>query len=100
MDNTSTFLFTDIEGSTQLWDQRPQAMSSALAYHHSVMHQTISTYQGKIFNIVGECVCAVFDLASDALQAALRGQDLLFEASARPTHPLLALAVRMGLYCG
>jgi predicted ATPase/serine/threonine protein kinase len=99
-DGIYTFLFTDIEGSTQLWEQQPQAMSTALAYHDAVMAQTIETYRGKIFKTVGDGVYAVFDAAAYALQAAMTIQQLLFQVSTRTDAPLLPLTVRMVLYTG
>ena len=35
---TVTFLFTDIEGSTKLWEAHPEAMQAALARHDFVVH--------------------------------------------------------------
>lgn len=95
-----TFLFTDIEDSTRLWEQHPPAMATALAHHDSVMTQTIERYEGRIFKTVGDGVYAVFDSAPRALEAALTVQALLHEAATRPIGPLLPLKVRMGLYSG
>jgi class 3 adenylate cyclase len=41
---TVTFLFTDIEGSTRLWQQHPEAMRGALARHHELLHQAIESH--------------------------------------------------------
>ena len=38
---TVTFLFTDIEGSTKLWEQHPEAMKSALAKHDAILKEAI-----------------------------------------------------------
>jgi hypothetical protein len=43
---TLTFLFTDIEGSTQLWEQHPQAMPAALARHDALLHTLITAHYG------------------------------------------------------
>src|SRR5262249_35273808 len=45
---TVTFLFTDIEGSTQLWEHEPQAMTAALARHDAILRQQIATHGGVI----------------------------------------------------
>ncbi len=37
-----TFLFTDIEGSTKLWEQHPEAMQAALARHDALLHTEIA----------------------------------------------------------
>ena len=34
-----TFLFTDIEGSTTLWEHFPERMRSALARHDSILRE-------------------------------------------------------------
>src|SRR5262249_33274687 len=43
---TVTFLFTDIEGSTQLWERHPAAMGSALARHDTILRQAIEAHAG------------------------------------------------------
>src|SRR5688572_20677017 len=91
-----TFLFTDIEGSTRLWEQHSQAMSTALAYHDSIMTQAIQKHHGKIFKTVGDGVCAVFDSAPDALQAAYDIQRRFTETAPLSIH----LSVRIGLHTG
>src|SRR6266849_5996706 len=68
---TLTFLFTDIEGSTNLWEQYPDAMKTALATHDALMRQTIETQGGKIFKTVGDAFHAVFGKPEDALAAAI-----------------------------
>src|SRR5262245_7233402 len=51
---TVTFLFTDIAGSTQLWEQQPQAMQHALARHDAILRQTIERNNGFVFKTVGD----------------------------------------------
>jgi len=67
---TVTFLFTDIEGSTQLWERYPQAMVSSLTRHHTLLGQVIEAHQGYVFQIVGDSICAAFHTASDGVEAA------------------------------
>jgi len=55
---TVTFLFTDIEGSTMLWEQNPEAMKSALAEHDSVLKGTIGDHLGYIIKTTGDGVHA------------------------------------------
>src|SRR3990172_1255628 len=71
---TVTFLFTDIEGSTKLAQQYPEAMPSLLARHHSILHQSIQACHGYVFQIIGDAFCAAFQTALDALSAALMAQ--------------------------
>src|SRR2546430_3914811 len=56
---TLTFLFTDIEGSTNLWEQYPDAMKTALAAHDVLIRQTIEKQDGKVFKTVGDAFYAV-----------------------------------------
>jgi class 3 adenylate cyclase len=63
---TLTFLFTDIEGSTQLWEKHPDAMKLALARHDSILRQAIETHHGKVFKTVGDAFYAVFSGVPEA----------------------------------
>ncbi len=74
---TVTFLFTDIEGSTRLWEQHPHAMPGALARHDAILRQAIATHAGMIFRTVGDAFCAAFARTPDALRAALDAQRAL-----------------------
>src|SRR5436309_3501501 len=70
----STFLFTDIEGSTTLWEHFPERMRSALARHDSLLRMVIEEHGGHVFKTVGDCFCTVFPSAVDAIHAAAAGQ--------------------------
>jgi predicted ATPase/class 3 adenylate cyclase len=69
---TVTFLFTDIEGSTSLWEQQTEAMSAVLAHHDALLRDAIESYGGHIFKTLGDAFCAAFPTAIQALQAALQ----------------------------
>jgi predicted ATPase/class 3 adenylate cyclase len=94
---TLTLLFTDIEGSTRLWEQHPQAMRAALARHDSLLQQAIERHGGEVFKTVGDAFCAVFASATDAVTAAVAAQRAL-QSEAWP--PESALRVRMALHTG
>jgi len=66
-----TFLFTDIEGSTRLIEDRPEAMKAALERHHALLQEAIVARRGQVFKVVGDALCAVFTHPADALTAAL-----------------------------
>src|SRR3712207_9135728 len=55
---TITFLFTDIEGSTRLWERHPEAMSRALARHDEILREAIEGCGGRGFKTVGDALCA------------------------------------------
>ncbi len=60
---TLTFLFTDIEGSTQRWGRDRDAMAAALRRHDALMRRAIAAHGGEIFKTVGDAFCAVFATA-------------------------------------
>ena len=94
---TVTFLFTDIQGSTSLWESAPDAMRPALVRHDDLLRDAIETSGGYVFKTVGDAFCAAFPTASLALEAALDAQlAIAAEAWELPT----PLAVRMALHTG
>lgn len=110
---TVTFLFTDIEGSTRLWQEQPEAMSVAHARHDEILREAIESSHGYVFQIVGDSFSAAFHNAVDGLNAALRAQQELTRMnderekinaeviSSFTIHPSsFALKVRMGLHTG
>jgi predicted ATPase/class 3 adenylate cyclase len=95
---TVTFLFTDIEGSSRMWELDPAAMDVALHLHNQVVSQTVRAHRGKIFKSMGDAFCCVFEDAADATRAAIAAQIEL----GRQTWPAStgALRARMGLHTG
>jgi TolB-like protein/class 3 adenylate cyclase/Tfp pilus assembly protein PilF len=94
---TVTFLFTDIEGSTRLWETHADAMRAALARHDTLLERAISAAAGYIFKRGGDSFCAVFIRAADALMAALAAQRAL-RAECWPAD--VPIKVRMALHAG
>src|SRR3990172_7406163 len=94
---TVTFLFTDIEGSTRLWEEHHEAMKRALGRHDAVLRAAIGTNRGHIFKTVGDAFDAVFPTAPAALAAAMAAQRAL---SAEPWEVPGGLRVRMALDTG
>jgi predicted ATPase/class 3 adenylate cyclase len=94
---TVTFLFTDLQGSTRLWQEHPEAMKSALAHHDEILNAAIVQHGGHIVKTTGDGVHAAFADAQDAMDAAIAGQVALLEAAWGATGPL---AVRMGIHSG
>jgi predicted ATPase/class 3 adenylate cyclase len=92
-----TFLFTDIEGSTRLWDERPEAMRVALARHDELLQRAIAEHGGYVFSTAGDGMAAAFQRSSDAVAAAVDAQ-LALGCEAWPDGA--ALRVRMGLHTG
>lgn len=71
---TVTFLFTDIEGSTQLWERFPSTMRAALSRHDDVLRVAIESHHGQVVKNLGDGVYAVFSRAGDAVAAAVAAQ--------------------------
>src|SRR5829696_4132176 len=94
---TITFLFTDVEGSTSLWERNPEAMSEALSRHDEILRTAIEAHNGHVFKTVGDAFHAIFSAAPDALQAALEAQRALLHEEWAETGPL---QVRMALHTG
>lgn len=92
-----TFLFTDIVGSTRLWDEEMHAMQAALTRHNAVIHACIQASGGSVFKLMGDSICAVFPHAIDAIMAALAAQRTLQKEQWDTAYPL---QVRMALHTG
>ena len=92
---TVTFLFTDIEDSTRLWEEMPEQMAVALEVHDSIVRGTIERRGGYVFATGGDGFCAAFSTAPDAAEAAVETQQaLLADPAAVP------FRVRIGLHTG
>ena len=94
---TVTFLFTDIQDSTSLWEKMPKEMSDAVAQHHAILRQSIESSAGQVYQIIGDAFQAAFRLASEALNAAITAQRQLQALDWGVTG---ALKVRMGIHTG
>ena len=94
---TVTFLFTDLEVSTRLWDQEPDAMSQALARHDAILRDAISVHDGHVVKGRGDGVHAAFATADAALGAAIDAQLAIGGEEWPVSEPLRA---RMGLHTG
>jgi predicted ATPase/class 3 adenylate cyclase len=92
-----TFLFTDIEGSTQLWEAAPDAMRAALAWHDSILRDAIEAHGGYVFATGGDGFAAAFARAGDALAAAEKARMALASEEWPEGAPI---RVRMALHTG
>ncbi|HLO35078.1 MAG TPA: AAA family ATPase, partial [Candidatus Deferrimicrobium sp.] len=93
----STFLFTDIEGSTRLWEEHPEAMGLALAQHDRLLRASVDAGGGTVIKTTGDGMLAVFGDPVIAVDAALAAQRAFRDASWGETGPL---RVRMALHAG
>ena len=93
----STFLLTDIAGSTRLWEEHAEAMGAALAIHDARLRSAITSSGGVVVKTMGDGMLAVFDRPADALDAAILAQRALRDTTWGETGPL---RVRMALHTG
>jgi class 3 adenylate cyclase len=92
---TVTFLFTDLEGSTRLWEEHPEAMRPVLARHDEILRDAVVAHGGQVVKTTGDGIHAVFATAHGALDAAVAMQLGLGTEPFGETGPL---RVRMGLH--
>jgi predicted ATPase/class 3 adenylate cyclase len=94
---TVTFLYTDIEGSTPLWEREPAAMQQAQERHDAILHPAIAAGGGRVYKVIGDAFQAAFAVAGDAVRAAAAAQRALAAESWPTSRPL---RVRMGIHSG
>ncbi len=94
---TVTFLITDLEGSTRLWEEHPGAMPGALVRHDEILRGAIGDRDGVVFSEMGDGMAAAFTSPFGAVMAALEAQLALRDESFGVVGPLRA---RMGLHTG
>jgi predicted ATPase/class 3 adenylate cyclase/tetratricopeptide (TPR) repeat protein len=94
---TVTFLFTDIEGSTTLWELHPAAMQAALSRHNAILHNAIGNQDGQVFKMIGDAFQAAFAHPTGALLAAIDAQRSLAKEEWSETGQI---KVRMGIHTG
>ncbi|HLK60734.1 MAG TPA: adenylate/guanylate cyclase domain-containing protein, partial [Chthonomonadaceae bacterium] len=94
---TVTFLFTDIERSTPLWQDHPDTMQSALAHHNALIRSAIEVHNGHVVKTSGDGFMAVFPTPQQGVAAALEMQLALQRADWSAETPI---RVRIGLHTG
>ena len=97
VDPTRTFLFSDVEGSTRLWERHPDAMQDALARHDAILRAAVEGCGGTVVKTTGDGLMAVFSSAPNAITASLTAQEGLRDEPWGETGPL---RVRMGTHVG
>ena len=94
---TVTFLFTDIEGSTRLWEADHEAMAVALADHDRILRSAVEGQDGYVFATGGDGMAVAFQRAGDAMAAAKEAARILAD---HPWPEGVHLKVRMALHTG
>ncbi len=93
---TVTFLFSDVESSTRMWEQDAELMGDALAIHDRIMREAIGARGGYVFATGGDSFSVAFGRAQDAALAAVDAQRNLSNQDWGDT----AVRVRMALHTG
>lgn len=89
-------LFTDVVGSTNLWERDPDWMGSVMARHDRLLESSVVMAGGRLIKGLGDGILAVFPTSNDAVSAASDAQRLLW-----PEPPDgLGLKVRMAIHFG
>jgi predicted ATPase/class 3 adenylate cyclase len=91
------FLFTDIAGSTALWEQAPGAMERAYQRHDAILREAAAAHGGVVFKVIGDAFQIAFPTPAQALRAAIEAQRQLVAEPWPLPHPLW---VRMALHTG
>ncbi|MGH2464023.1 MAG: adenylate/guanylate cyclase domain-containing protein, partial [Candidatus Limnocylindrales bacterium] len=90
-------MFTDLEGSTRLWELDPAAMERALRRHDAILVGAIEAASGQVVKTTGDGLMAVFGSAPESVRASLAVQLAL---GAEPWADTGPLKVRIGIHCG
>ena len=96
---TLTFLFTDIEDSTRIWEQYPEQMRIAMARHDALIESAVEGQYGLLIRPRGEgdSRFAVFPQADDGIRSAI---DILQKLAGGFSDLPMALKVRIGMHTG
>jgi len=94
---TVTFLFSDIEGSTQRWARNRSAMQDALRLHDQCLRAAIAAHGGYVFKTIGDAFCAAFVMPESAASAA---RDAQRDLGATDFSAVDGLRVRMAINTG
>lgn len=92
---TLTFLFTDLEGSTRLWERFPDAMRMAITRHDAILRAAVEDSGGQVVKTTGDGLMAIFSLVAGAVRSSVTAQRELMQERWGETGPL---RVRVGLH--
>ena len=95
--SVTTFLFTDIEGSTELWERMPERMQAALARHDAIARRAVESCRGTVVKTTGDGIHAAFTDPLDAVRSAVAFQQALLEPQATGD---VELRARCGIHVG
>ena len=91
------FLFTDIVGSSRLWESDPQGMSDCLLIHNEALLRVFTEFYGDVFKSLGDGYCVAFESPVDALNAALAAQNAVASIDWPEGRKI---AIKVGIHAG
>ena len=94
---TVSFIFTDIEGSTRLWQDHEEVMHRAYLRHDAILEAAIAANHGVRFKTIGDAFQVAFPTARDAVRAACEAQRAL---ATEPWEEPVVIRVRMAIHAG
>lgn len=95
---TVTFVFTDIEGSTYLWEHQREAMQHAFDRQEALVRAAMAAHGGYVYKMIGDAFQVAFSTAERALAAVLSAQRALHAEQWGNT--IGELRVRMAVHAG
>ncbi len=93
-----TFLFTDLENSTPLWERHPDLMQAVSARHDELLRAAFEVHRGRVVKTTGDGFHVVFESPADGIAAAMAGQEAI--AAEQWPQEIGTPKVRMGLHSG
>jgi predicted ATPase/class 3 adenylate cyclase/Tfp pilus assembly protein PilF len=95
-----TLMFTDIEGSSQLWERDAAGFRPAFDRHNAIVQNAVARWDGREVKSQGDSFMIAFERATSAIYCALDIQRALDKAAAELTSEVGELHVRIGLHTG
>lgn len=92
-----SYWFSDVESSTRMWEQHPDAMAEAIARHDTIVRGSVEGNGGTIVKTTGDGLMAVFERPVDAVLAGIQAQQRLQDQTWGETGPL---RIRIGMHVG
>ena len=93
----AVYLFTDLVGSTRLWEQYPDEMHVALTRHDEIMRSAFERHGGAVFSTAGDSFAAAFETARPAVTAAI---EIQHELAAESWPDPVDIRTRIGIHAG
>jgi class 3 adenylate cyclase len=96
-----TLLFTDLKGSTALYDQTGDAFAYNLVQeHYKILAESVRKNSGAVIKTMGDAIMATFSTSLDGVMAALDMMDKMKPLNTRLLRDNHTLGLKIGLHEG